>query len=316
MNPEKYIVGNFVPGDTSDSVDANHQGGRQPHSGVDLGETIAEGKRSTVAISIIVLLVINGFVIASYVAENEYAGEFDVANEAMEGTSEWPTTTAWFSENFTFWWSEETGEDFFSGSIIIYCSNNSGSWECGDNESGYQRIEIPYRCTGTEQVGPLENPCDWAMQMFVLDSYWNGFPHHYHELWNIYEQCEWEGEPEDENLWSCYWSSSSDSVEYDTWWYYCEHHQNQSVWYCTDEFGEEISSPDNQNGTEYSSPVVQTTVNYDPGDPTRIAFVEMLEWNEPTGISIVFIVFICIIDLVLIGFIVVPIIRKNQGLKS
>jgi len=315
MNPEKYVVGNFVPGDTSDSVDANPQGGRQPHPGVELGETIAEGKRVSVTISIIVLLVINGFVIASYVADNEYADDFDVANEAMEGTSEWPTTTAWFSENFTFNWLD-SGE-YFGGSIIIYCLNTSESWECGDNESGYDRIEIPYRCTLTEQVGPLENPCDWAMQMFVSDSYWNGFPHHYHELWNTYSQCEWEGEPEDENLWSCYWSSTSDSAEYDTWWYYCEHHQNQGVWRCTDELGEEISSPDNQNGTEYSPPVVQTTVNYDPDDPTRIAFVEELEWHTGGGSdAIILIIIIAIIDVVIIARIVVPIVRKQQNNKS
>jgi len=336
MYPEKYIVGNFVPGDTSTTLpplDSDEDHTRS--SGLDLdGDGIADDlygvpqNNASIIDKIIgdvkgpaeilqtlfALFVVNGFIFFAITSESAYAAEFDVANEAMEGTSEWPTTTAWFSENFTFWWSEETGEDFFSGSIIIYCSNTSESWECGENESGSERIEIPYRCTETEQVGPLENPCDWAMQMFVSDSYWNGFPHHYNELWNTYEQCEWEGEPEDENRWSCYWPSSSDSVEYDTWWHYCEHHQNQSVWYCTDELGEEISSPDNQNGTEYSPPVVQTTVNYDPDDPTRIAFVEMLEWNTGDGgFPILFLIFPIIINLVLIGRIVVPIIRSHQA---
>ena len=150
--------------------------------------------------------------------------------------------------------------------------------------------------------------------MFVVDSYWQNQGE---SLWVMYTQCEWEGEPEDENRWSCYWSSSSDSAEYDTWWYYCEHHQNQSVWYCTDELGEEISSPDNQNGTEYSPPVVQTTVNYDLDDPTRIAFVDQLEWHTGSGgFPIMFIIFPIIINLVLIGRIVVPIVRKHQGNKS
>jgi hypothetical protein len=315
MNPEKYVVGNFVPGDTSDSVDANPQGGRQPHPGVDLDDETVGLKMSV--ISVLVLLLINAIVVLSYVAEDEYADDFDVANEAMEGTSEWPTTTAWFSENFTFWWSDETGEDFLSGSIIIYCSNTSQSWECGDNESGYDRIEIPYRCTATEQVGPLENPCDWAMQMFVRDSYWSNYPEN---QWVVYEHCEWEGEPDDDNLWSCYYIDilAGHTSEYDTWWQYCEHDLNESLWYCTDEFGEEISSPDNQYGTLYQPQEIETTVNYDPDDPTRIAFVEMLEWNEPGGVSIELIVFISIVDLVLIGYIVTSFIRysQNQGLKS
>ena len=315
MNPEKYVVGNFVPGDTSDSVDTNPQGGRQPHPGVDLDDETVGLKMSV--ISVLVLLLINAIVVLSYVAENEYADDFDVANEAMEGTSEWPTTTAWFSDNFTFNWLD-SGE-YFGGSIIIYCLNTSESWECGDNESGYDRIEIPYRCTRTEQVGPLENPCDWAMQMFVSDSYWSNYPEN---RWVVYAHCEWEGEPDDDNLWSCYVpvydTDDGVTIQYDAWWQYCEHHLNESLWYCTDEFGEEISSPDNQNGTEYSPPVVQTTVNYDPDDPTRIAFVEMLEWNEPGGVSIELIVFISIIDLVLIGYIVTSFIRysQNQGLKS
>jgi hypothetical protein len=331
MYPEKYIVGNIVPGDASTTrqpIDSDEDHTRS--SGTDLdGDGIADDlygvksnsiidkifgevkQPSVILQSVVALLIINGFLFAAIMSERAYSDDFNVATEAMEGTSEWPTTTAWFSENFTFWWSEETGEEYFSGSIIIYCSNTSESWECGENESGSEPIEIPYRCTATEEVGPLENPCDWAMKMFVVDSYWSN---HGESLWVMYEQCEWEGEPEDDNLWSCYYTvlDGTGSVEYDTWWYYCEHHVD---WYCTDELGDEISSSDNQNGTLYQPQEIETTVNYDPDDPTRIAFVEMLEWN--TGgegdFALPFILIIFIINVVVIGRVAVPLIRKYQA---
>ncbi|HJM41486.1 MAG TPA: DUF3592 domain-containing protein [Candidatus Thalassarchaeaceae archaeon] len=341
MHPEKYIVGNFVPGDTSTTLppldsDEDHT----ISSGVDLdGDGIADDlfgvepsttnklldnifgdvkSPAMILQTLFVLILINGFIILGLASERTYHDEFNVATEAMEGASEWPTTTAWFSENFTFGYSEETGEDYFSGSIIIYCSNTSGSWECGENESGYERIEIPYRCTGTEQVGPLENPCDWAMQMFVADAYHMSSME---DLWIFYDEsfhCEWEGEPDDDNLWSCYYSNG-ESTEYDTWWQYCEHHLNESHWYCTDEFGEEISSPDNQNGTLYQPQQVETTVNYDPDDPTRIAFVEMLEWHtgeNSNDIVILGFFFLLLINVIGIGRIAVPLIRKHQAKTS
>jgi hypothetical protein len=334
MYPENYTVGNFVPGDTSTTLpplDSDEDHTRS--SGVDLdGDGIADDlygvpqnnasiidkiigdvKGPAVILqTLFALLVVNGFIFFAITSESAYDAEFDVANEAMEGTSEWPTTTAWFSENFTFDWGD-SGE-YFSGSIIIYCSNTSESWECGENESGYERIEIPYRCTWTEQVGPLENPCDWAMQMFVIDAY--HMSHSYESHWIFYDEsghCEWEGEPDDDNLWSCY-VSDGDASWYDTWWQYCEHHLNVSYWYCTDNFGHEMSSPDNQNGTLYQPQEVQTTVNYDPDDPTRIAFVDQLEWHTGSdGFPIVFIIFPIIINLVLIGRIVIPIVRSHQA---
>ena len=130
--------------------------------------------------------------------------------------------------------------------------------------------------------------------------------------------CEWEGEPDDDNLWSCYYSNG-ESTEYDTWWQYCEHHLNESHWYCTDEFGEEISSPDNQNGTLYQPQQVETTVNYDPDDPTRIAFVEMLEWHtgeNSNDIVILGFFFLLLLNVIGIGRIAVPLIRKHQAKTS
>ena len=330
MYPEKYIVGNFVPGDTSTTLpplDSDKDHTRS--SGVDLdGDGIADDlygvpqnnasiidkiigdTKSPASIfqTVLLLLFINGFIFASFASENSYQDDFNVAIEAMDGANEWPTTTAWFSENFTFNQLADSG-DYFSGSIIIYCLNTSDSWECGENESGYERIEIPYRCTATEEVGPLENPCDWAMKMFVTDSYWNGLDT---DGWVAYDQCIWEGEWHDENLWSCYWVYDDNSVEYDGSMYYCE--QNESVWFCNDEsyWGEGVVP---SNGTEYAPPVAPTTINYDPDEPTRIAFVDELEWHIGTegGPPVVFILFIAIINLVLIGRIVIPIVRSHQA---
>ena len=145
MYPEKYIVGNFVPGDTSTTLP--HLDSDEDHtrsSGLDLdGDGIADdlygvpqnnasiidkifGEVKGPAVifrTVFALLVVNGLLISALNSADAYRAEFDVANESMEGTSEWPTTTAWFSENFTFWDDYETGEQYFSGSIIIYCSN-------------------------------------------------------------------------------------------------------------------------------------------------------------------------------------------------
>jgi len=325
MYPEKYIV-NFASDDTSTTrspIDPDEDPTTEPHKWENDGHNIEEkaiqigGLKVPLSVlgTIGMLLVVNVFFFATFLAENEYANEFNVATESMEGTSEWPSTTAVFSDNFTIG-HYQTGEEYFSGSIIIYCSNTSESWECGDEESGYERIEIPYRCTRTEQVGPLENPCDWAMQIFVVDSYWSNYGE---DLWEVYEQCEWEGEPEDENLWSCYYIDilAGHTSEYDTWWFYCEHHLNESLWYCTDEFGEEISSPDNQNGTLYQSEI-ETTVNYDPDDPTRIAFVVGMEWTEEaTSPLLFFIPLAIIINLLILGIRgVMPIVRMNRNIRG
>jgi hypothetical protein len=336
MYPEKYIAGNIVPGDASTTrqpIDSDEEDYTRS-SGTDLdGDGIADDlygvksnsiidkifgevkQPSAILQSVVALLIINGFLFAAIMSERTYSDDFNVATEAMEGANEWPTTTAWFSENFTFRYSEETGEEYISGSIIIYCTQSAETWECGDNESGYERIEVPYRCTEYESVGPLQNPCDWAMKMFVTDSYHDSYSHSL-EHWVVYvesEHCEWEGEPDDDNLWSCYYYNG-ETTEYDTWWQYCEHHLNESHWYCTDEFGEEASSPDNQNGTLYQPQEIETTVNYDPDDPTRIAFVEMLEWNTGGGgLALPFTLIIFIINVVVISRVAVPLIRKYQA---
>jgi len=327
MYPEKYIVGSIVPNGSSDSErdvriqdEERHEWENDRHNIEETTIQIWEMKIPLSALKTIgILLVINVFFFAMFLGENEYANEFNIATESMEGTSEWPSTIAVFSDNFTIWYDDDTGGDYFSGSIIIYCTQSAKTWECGDNESGYERLEIPYQCIENESVGPLQNPCDWAMKMFVIDSYHDSDSHSL-ERWVVYvesEHCEWEGEPDDDNLWSCYYYNG-ETTEYDTWWQYCEHHLNESHWYCTDEFGEEASSPDNQNGTLYQPQEIETTVNYDPDDPTRIAFVEGMEWNLETTSPLLYIIpFAIIINLIILGVRgVMPIVRMNRNIRG
>ena len=145
------------------------------------------------------------------------------------------------------------------------------------------------------------------MKMLVVDAY-----HWQKDIdWFTYEQCEWEGHPEDDNRWSCYYDDDG-TIEYEAWWWYCEHRVNQTIWRCTDDFGPWESSPENQNETRF---FVETTLNYDPESPTRIAFVEHYYWNsdfDDLGFSPL-IPTLIIMNLVIIGSIVVRIVRKNRG---
>ena len=48
--------------------------------------------------------------------------------------------------------------------------------------------------------------------------------------------CEWEGDVDgDEDVWYCKYSE--DQEYWDTWWYYCENHEDDG-WHCTDDFGQ------------------------------------------------------------------------------
>jgi hypothetical protein len=93
---------------------------------------------------------------------------------------------------------------------------------------------------------------------------------------------------------------------------------NESHWYCTDEFGEGYSSPDNQNGTLYQPQEVTTTVNYDPESPSRIAFVEGMEWHLEITSPLLFIIPIAIIiNLLILGIRgVMPIVRMNRNIRG
>ena len=61
--------------------------------------------------------------------------------------------------------------------------------------------------------------------------------------------CEWEGNPDgDDTVWWCKYSE--DDEYWETWWYYCEHHD--SDWYCTDDFGQSEEFEHSADGDEWS----------------------------------------------------------------
>jgi len=344
MNPDKYIVGNFVPGDTSDSVDESPKHEGQLHPGVDLGDNFSDvvGKESSfggrfsieqLAISdtgslvgtVVALVVINLFA-GVIILESLDPYENQASPFGVEGSEDWPTTTGWFSENFTYWYDDEIGDEFFSGSIIIYCSatteSNFTQWVCGENNSVNERIEIPIKCTPTEEIAPWSNPCEGDNKYFVLESYfW-----HDHD-WHGSESCKWEGHsPENsDNLWICYADYDGDGIanEFDSWWYYCEYDDNETsedgeTWYCTDKFGEDISSPNNRNGTLFpGSPTERPTeVNYDPGSTSRIVLMESYNVEMEMGgdgFFNEFFLIMAIIDLVLIVRVGATIYLKTQS---
>ena len=55
--------------------------------------------------------------------------------------------------------------------------------------------------------------------------------------WETYNWCEWDEDGEPENAWWCGYSEG----DVDDWWFYCEWDENDSLWYCTDDFGQDES---------------------------------------------------------------------------
>ncbi|MDP6921125.1 MAG: EF-hand domain-containing protein [Candidatus Thalassarchaeum sp.] len=62
--------------------------------------------------------------------------------------------------------------------------------------------------------------------------------------------CEWEGDVDgDEDVWYCKYSE--DQEYWDTWWYYCEDHEDDG-WHCTDDFGQSEDFEYSSGGDEWS----------------------------------------------------------------
>ena len=67
--------------------------------------------------------------------------------------------------------------------------------------------------------------------------------------------CEWEGNPDDDERWSCK-EDESDS-DWEDWWYYCELHEGD--WFCTDDYGQSSEYADSADNDRYTN-------GYDGGD--------------------------------------------------
>ena len=68
------------------------------------------------------------------------------------------------------------------------------------------------------------------------------------DYWGGY--CEWEGNPDgDDTVWWCKYSE--DDEYWETWWYYCEDHEDDG-WHCTDDFGQSEEFEHSAEGDEWS----------------------------------------------------------------
>ena len=67
--------------------------------------------------------------------------------------------------------------------------------------------------------------------------------------------CEWEGNPDDDDRWSCK-DDASDS-DWENWWYYCELHEGD--WFCTDDYGQSSEYANSADNDRYTN-------GYDGGD--------------------------------------------------
>ena len=67
--------------------------------------------------------------------------------------------------------------------------------------------------------------------------------------------CEWEGNPDDDDRWSCK-VDESDS-DWENWWFYCELHDGD--WYCTDDYGQSSDYANSADNDRYTN-------GYDGGD--------------------------------------------------
>jgi len=67
--------------------------------------------------------------------------------------------------------------------------------------------------------------------------------------------CEWEGNPDDDDRWSCK-VDESDS-DWENWWYYCELYDGD--WYCTDDYGQSSDYANSADNDRYIN-------GYDGGD--------------------------------------------------
>jgi hypothetical protein len=142
------------------------------------------------------------------------------------------------------------------------CGDGSDESDDGDDDTFYcdNGNEIPM-----EWVNDGDNDCgDWSDESDdENDIYWESYYGGY---------CEWEGDSDgDDTVWWC--KESQDDEYWNTWWYYCEHHD--SDWHCTDDFGQSEEFEHSADGDEWSG-------SDDNGDgaPTPEEAMESVDAND------------------------------------
>ena len=159
--------------------------------------------------------------------EAEQNGEEPMSSEDEEGTANW------------FYSGDTDGDDLLSLDEFTQLVEESTGDDDGDDDTFYcdNGNEIPM-----EWVNDGDNDCgDWSDESDdENDIYWESYYGGY---------CEWEGDPDgDDIVWWC--KESQDDEYWNTWWYYCEHHD--SDWHCTDDFGQSGEFEHSADGDEWS----------------------------------------------------------------
>jgi len=159
--------------------------------------------------------------------EAEQNGEEPMSSEDEEGTANW------------FYSGDTDGDDLLSLDEFTQLVEESTGDDDGDDDTFYcdNGNEIPM-----EWVNDGDNDCgDWSDESDdENDIYWESYYGGY---------CEWEGDPDgDDTVWWC--KESQDDEYWNTWWYYCEHHD--SDWHCTDDFGQSGEFEHSADGDEWS----------------------------------------------------------------
>ena len=169
--------------------------------------------------------------------------ENDGEEDCDDGSDEEPSVHSWESyENGYCEWEgnlENHGEDRWSceedaslsywNNWWYYCELHDEDWFCTDDYG--QDSNHEYSADNgnyNESNASEEDP-----------SYVDGIN------WELYPRghCEWEGNPDDEDMWSC------KGADWDDWWYYCENHGVD--WHCTDDKGQSADYEHSANGTEW-----------------------------------------------------------------
>jgi PGF-CTERM protein len=104
--------------------------------------------------------------------------------------------------------------------------------------------------------------------------------------WMDYDSgyCEWEGDVDgDENVWYCKYSE--DDEDWDTWWYYCEDHEDDG-WHCTDDFGQSEDFEWSSGGDEWSDSGDDSGDDDDDGPPTPEEAMYVTDTNGDDNMSL------------------------------
>ena len=125
--------------------------------------------------------------------------------------------------------AEQNGEEPMSGEDEEGTANwfYSGDTDGDDLLSLDEFTQLVEESTGDDDGG---DDISWM-------DYWGGY-------------CEWEGNPDgDDTVWWCKYSE--DDEYWETWWYYCEDHEDDG-WHCTDDFGQSEEFEHSAEGDEWS----------------------------------------------------------------